>query len=286
MAGEQQTTRGADAWDASGAGEPAIRRDAHGVARLDDFYTPLDVALRELRRRRTDPHLAAELAAFHRRHPPDFLPAAPCLILVRAVASPDFELGEFARQAAASGVAPLCLELRRDRFVSFNRDKYCRGKLTFRWGTHLRGLRAVDFHRHDGRRFEQIPTVAGEPLREFHHALLAAAYPALLAHTRDGSLWLHAARVDAPPYLPLLGLAIRDGILMENFSVNDAEERRLTETRVLPAFAALQARFGLRPLVAPVVPPAREDEAHWWHYPGGLFRLAQQRLRRGARLIQ
>ena len=261
---------------------PMIRTTVGGAAVLDDFYTPLDVAVDELHRRRADARLVARVAAFRGTHPPDFLPAAPCAILVRAVPSPDYEMAEFARRVAASGLTPLCLELRRDRFVSFNRDKYCRGKLTFCWGAHRRALRVVDFHRHDGRPFDAIPTVAGEPLREFHRALLAQSHPELADSIRDGSPWLAAVSRGEPSYLPLLSLAIRDGILLENFCVNDPAERRFTETRVLPAFAAAAARFGVRPLVVPIAPPRCEDEPHWWHYPGALFPIAQQRARRRA----
>ncbi len=103
---------------------------------LDGFYTPLDEATTELRRRRSNKALCRAVAEFHRAHPPRFLSGEPSVIFVRSVFSPDFEFGKFAALSEAAGYTPLCLEITNDRFVSFNWDKYCRGKMTFRWRTY------------------------------------------------------------------------------------------------------------------------------------------------------
>ena len=261
------------------AASPTIERDRRGRARLAAFYTPLDEALETLRRRRRDRRLAAAVAAWQRAHPPRFLPGEPALFFVRSLFSPDYELTSFAALVAAARLPAVCLELAHDRFVSFNADKYCRGKMTFRWGAHRCALRVVDFARHDGRRFAEIETRGGRPLREFHHALLAHAAPALAGCVREVSVWNRAAGAVGPRYLHLLALAVRDGILVENFCVNDAEERRLALERVLPSFACAEALFGVRPLVVPVVEPEHEDEPIWRHYPGALFPVAQALLR-------
>lgn len=252
------------------------RRAANGTMRdvVENVYTPLAAAVDELRRRRADPALWRRVRAFQAALPPHFLPRAPSLIMVRSIFSPDRECGAFARLAAASGLPPLCAELGGDRFVSFNPGKYGRGRMIFGSGLRRRGLRLIDFHRYDGRPINEIRTRSEQPLLAVHHALLSHAHPELATRRLDCTPWATAASRIAPRYLHLLGLALVDGILAENFAVNDREERRLFEQRVLPSLRRALELFGVRPLIVPVVAPELEDDPGWAEYPAELFPLA------------
>lgn len=247
--------------------------------RLDGVFTPLAEALELLRERRADEGLLRRV----RRWTPWMawvgVPDQPCLMMVRAVFSADLEMERFVGMVSRSGCGPWCLEMPGDRFVSFNADKHCRGKLVFRWGHHLRSLRVMDFNRFDGCRISEIRTVSGQPLVGFHRQLLEeAAFPVRLRFS-DVTAWMCGGGSRTSGYERLLMLAVRDGILVENFRVSDPEERRLVEERLLPAMALVEQRLGLRPLVVRLYEPHEEDGPECWHYPGGLYEVARALLR-------
>lgn len=239
-----------------------------------DFYTPLGAAVTELGRRRSDRALCRAVDDFMSDPPIPFLDERPRAILLRALFSPDRECARFAELAQLSGLAPLCLEIHRDRFVSFNTDKYGRGKMTFVWPGRRRALRIIDFDRHDGHPFDQIDTVAGTSLVDFHHRLFAHVYPALTATLQDSSDWLLRASLRPPRYRHILGLALTYGILFENFAVNDPEERRFYVERVLPSYRHIRAELGLRPLIVELRDEANAECESWNEYAGELYSVA------------
>ncbi len=244
---------------------------------VPNFYTPLEEAVEELHRRRADKALCDAVEEFHRTHLPDFLDGEPHAFFVRPVFSADMEFERFAALSRQAGLTPLCLEIVKDRFVSFNAEKYRRGKLTFCWPNRTRALRAMNFN-HDGKRFDEIPSLNDCSLVEFHHRLLAHAHPELASRIRDASDWIFAAGQIRPRYLHLLSLAITDGILFENFFLDDPEERRFMEERILPSFTRAIELFGVRPLIVRLFTPEEENEPICWQYPGELYLFARDLL--------
>ena len=105
-----------------------------------------------------------------------------------------------------------------------------------------------------------------------------AAFPVRLRFS-DVTAWMCGGGSRTSGYERLLMLAVRDGILVENFRVSDPEERRLVEERLLPAMALVEQRLGLRPLVVRLYEPHEEDGPECWHYPGGLYEVARALLR-------
>jgi hypothetical protein len=246
---------------------------------LERAFMSLAEAVGQLRERRADAGLLRRVREGACGVPVDALPDGPALMMVRAVFSADLEMERFLGMATRSGCHPWCLEMPGDRFVSFNADKHCRGKLVFRWGQHLRSLRVMDFGRFDGRRFSEIRTYSGLSLVEFHRRLLKES--ALTAGLRfsDVTEWMCGGGNRCAGYEQLLLLAVRDGILIENFRMSDPEERRLVKERVLPAMASVERRMGLRPLVVRLYDPHEEDSPECWQYPGGLYSAARALLR-------
>lgn len=253
--------------------------DAGGLPiRLDGVLTPLADALEQLRERRADDGLLRRVREWPAPVPWAAMPDQPSLMMVRAVFSADLEMERFVGMVARSGCHPWCLEMPGDRFVSFNADKHCRGKLVFRWGHHLRSLRVMDFGRFDGRRISEIRTFSGQPLVEFHRRLLEeAAFPVRLQFS-DVTQWMCGGGNRSAGYEQLLMLAVRDGILVENFRMSDPEERRLVEERLLPAMRLVEQRLGLRPLVVRLYAPDEEDSPECWQYPGCLYGVARALL--------
>lgn len=245
---------------------------------LDGVFTPLAEALDLLRERRADDRLLRRIREWPTPVPWAAMSDQPSLMMVRAVFSADLEMERFVAMVAHSGCRAWCLEMPGDRFVSFNADKHCRGKLVFRWGHHLRSLRVMDFGRFDGRRISEIRTFSGQPLVEFHRQLLdEAAFPVCLQFS-DVTPWMCGGGNRSAGYEQLLMLAVRDGILVENFRVSDPEERRLVEERLLPAMRLVEQRVGLRPLVVRLYAPHEEDSPECWQYPGGLYGVARDLL--------
>lgn len=243
----------------------------------DSLYTPLREAVRELHRRRKDRSLCRAVEQFHSDQPRAFLAESASAILVRAVFSADYEFERFVTLSSQTGLTPRCLEITKDRFVSFNRDKYCRGKLTFRWENHVRALRVLDFA-FDGKRFEDIPSVAGYPVTEFHRKLLTHAHPSAAQWIHDFSDWMQASGRVSPRYLRLLALALTDGVLFENFLWSEPEEQRFVEQRVIPSFARVIEIFGVKPLIVRLFTPEEENDPRWCHYPGDLYEFARHLL--------
>ncbi len=244
---------------------------------VEALYTPLGEAVEELHRRRADKALCDAVAEFHRTHPPDFLAEEPNAFFVRPVFSADLEFERFVTLSRQAELTPNCLEIVKDRFVSFNVEKYRRGKLTFCWPNRTRALRAMNFN-HDGKRFDEIPSLNGCSLVEFHHRLLVHAHPELADRVRDASGWIFAAGQIPPRYLHLLSLAITDGILFENFFMDDPEERRFMEERILPSFTHATELFGVKPLIVRLFTPEEENMPICWHYPGELYEFARDVL--------
>jgi len=249
---------------------------------VQSLYTALEEAVAELHRRRADRSLCCAVTEFQRSHPLEILDEKPSAFLVRPVFSADLEMERFAALSQQADLSPLCLEISKDRFASFNKEKYRRGKLTFRWPNRTRALRAMDFN-YDGKRFDEIPSLDGCSLVEFHHRLLAHAHPLLANRVREASDWIFAASRISPRYLHLLSLAIIDGILFENFFMDDPEERRFMEERILPSFHRAIELFGVQPLIVRLFTPEEENTPICWQYPGELYPFTRDLLRNGTK---
>ena len=78
-------------------------------------------------------------------------------------------------------------------------------------------------------------------------------------------------------YPELLRVAISDGILFEDFLLDEVE-LRFTRDIVLPALEEVSARFGLRPLIVHLTSPEEQTLPHWYWYPHELKAYVQERL--------
>jgi hypothetical protein len=268
----------------------ATPQTAVGSERLDDpsefdiLYTSLEEAVEELAHRRADSELCAQVAEFQKGLMPPFLSSEPQAVICRAVFTPNYELATFVESACFAGLKPLLLEFSQHIFVSQNRSKLnlCRPIFELR-PDHTRGLRvASNYGQSDGVRMASMGTLNGQSLAEFHHALMHLAYPRISQKIFDVSSWLTTARKAEGeyPYLHYLACFIRDGILFENFTFDDEQERQFTRERVLPSFHRAMEIFGVKPLIVPLVPREREAESRWGWHLGILYRPACRLLQR------
>ena len=64
----------------------------------------------------------------------------------------------------------------------------------------------------------------------------------------------------------LISLFVCDGILFENFH-SDGHESEFTRRIIRPAFAEVEERYGVRPLIVPLLPITWERDPYWSWYP-------------------
>jgi hypothetical protein len=214
---------------------------------------------------------------------PEFLAQGPRAVLARQLATPNFEFHIFSTRARQAGLKVACPVYLDDKLCSSNPDKLALAKLTFYFGKGRNGgfrtkpHRIIDLARWDGQSLKGIKTLWGEGLVDFHNRLLDRQFPG--AEVYDTSAWLRRMGGKPARFWPrLLSLFICDGILFENFH-SEGHETEFTRRIIRPAIAEVEARYGVRPLIVPLVPIAKERDPYWSWYPALLEREVLQGLR-------
>ncbi len=247
----------------------------HRLARL---YTPLKESVSELHARRraltSQPSSALEAKLLSR----------PNAVLMRQVATPNFELERFASLAAAAGLSPFVLEYQRDKFVSQNPIKYALARMGFyagigrNGGSRVRYLSVAHLPTADGMALQETTTLWGQRLISFHHELLSMRPSLSALETYDASDWVLAHGPRAQHYYAdYLALFIEHAILFESFLLT-SEEEQFTSEIIIPAFEAAYSRHGRRPLICRLDPSDAEGQAYWLQYPHELQAFVASRL--------
>lgn len=132
-----------------------------------------------------------------------------------------------------------------------------------------------------GKPLRDLQTYWGQSLVSFHHELLTHALNSHAPAVFDSSPQYERAGGSAAAYYRhfLFRICIADGILVEDYLLS-GKELAFTRDVVLPAFDAVTAEFGLRPLIVRLTPPEEEDAPHWFWYPGELKAFVLERLER------
>jgi len=254
--------------------EAKIVRGKDGELKLENFYTPLGGAKKEIRRRWNDKKLKKKVEEFLGGNMPEFLGHDPKAVIVRYVISPDIELHHFFDLANEANLRPVCVEFTDDKFVAGNSDKYHLCKLFFHNGNGKNGgdkistQRVVDFNKLEGKKFDKMKTLWGEYFVDFHHHIAHGAIPDTKNHIFDFSKWFKKSTKKSKKYYyaNYLSLFLCHGILFENFLTNE-EELEFTEKKVIPSFNKIEKTFGLKPLIVPLTPVQDENNLRWWCYP-------------------
>ena len=239
---------------------------------VDDIYTPLEEAKREIQRRWNDKKLEKKVEEFLNNDIPDFLKDSPKVMLMRQLQSPNLEFERFRNMACAIGLESVLPEFVQDIFVKHNSLKFHLGKVHFYVGkdgddkkevlTH----EIVDFDKSQGQQIREVETCFGCKLTEFHHNMLHTEFSDTQEKIKDMSLWLEKVGKDAKEfYLKYLTLAVRNGVMFESFLLNK-EEKSLTTKVVLPAIIRIEEEFGMKPLIVRLLPKETENDLSWSYY--------------------
>lgn len=252
--------------------EAKIVKNQDGELRLENFYTPLEEAKKEVWRRWKDRELKQKVEKFWNGDVPEFLKDKPKAYLARHINTPDKEFFRFLELARKIGLQPVCPELLSDKFLAKNSDKYYLGKLFFYNGKGKNGgdkistLRIIDFNNSEGKRISDLKTIWGENLVDFHHTILKAAFPEMEGKNPNMSVWFSRKKKTLNDfYRYFLSFFLCHAILLESF-VTQGEKTLLSES-VLPQFNWLQDKFGVKPLIVRLLPENRESQQIWCCHP-------------------
>lgn len=241
---------------------------------LNEIYTPLAEAEKEIWRRWNDKDLRKKVEEYLNGNVPEFLKDKPKLYFARQVITPNFELLHFLKVAGHLDMDFVLPEYSGDKFSTKNGSKYHLGKLYFHNGKGKNGgdklgtVKVIDFDSAEGKKLNKIKTLWQEDLMDFHHRILFSFVPEIKSKMFDISEWKKCTGAALEEFYPnFLALFLCNGILFENFLINK-EEKFFTENIVLPNIKKIEKKFGLKPLIVKLLPPKNEDSACWFHYPG------------------
>ena len=191
--------------------------------------------------------------------------------MLRQITTPNTEFHHFLNSAKQANLAPVSLEYVEDKFVTANAYKLSCGKLAFYDRKNKNGetifhyKTVIDFIKSDGKRFIEIKTLWGENFVDFHHRILGANLRKI--NIFDNCSWVKKKGRKPAEYYPYcLALFVCNGILFENFLIDNKEEK-FTNEIVMPAFLKIKKYFGIKPLIVPLVPQNEASDKYWWCYP-------------------
>lgn len=239
---------------------------------LEEIYTPLEEAKEEIWKRWADKELEEKVNEYLSGKLPPILEKEPKAISTSHVATPNWAFFHFWENSRKVGLKPLAFEYRDDHFVTTNFDKVSLAKMVFYHGKDDNGemitssKHVIDLGgKEEKRHIKEIDTLWGENFIDFHHRALNAFYEDIEIY--DGSDWYHKLGKDAGEYYKyVFAFYIRNGILFENFLIND-KEAKFTKEVILPAFEYVYKKFGVKPLIVPIWPQNESDTKYWWCYP-------------------
>jgi hypothetical protein len=236
---------------------------------MNDMYTPLEEAAKELGARWNNPVLREEVRKFIGELPGVFV-KEPRAVLFRNIMMPNFEYLHFLELAKKINLRPLGLEYVTDRFCTRNMDKVSLGRLPFFHKKDRNGRDVIHYNRIldmmgcENKRISEIKTLWGEHLIDFHHRMLPVHSSSI--ELFDISLWHKFNGNSAKHYYPYyLVFFICNGILFENFITN-SEEKAFALSVVAPAIEKVRNHFGLKPLIVLLGDEGEQSSKYWICY--------------------
>jgi len=242
---------------------------------LDEIYTPLEEAKKELEKRWNDKELKKKVEKFLGGDLPPFFKNEPRAAYVRDIISPNNEFFYFLDIVGDIGIKPVFIEYSAGKFVAKNINKYHLCRMYFHHGIGRHGggkiecSHIVNFNTMEGKKMNKVCTIWDENIIDFHHNLLEKT--SINIKTKDivdFSKWFDKHKVKTKYwYMHYLALFLCHGILFDNF-ITDNGEKEFTEKKILPSLKALTKKFGIKPLIVPLCPIESENDLYWWLYPG------------------
>ncbi|MDY0185333.1 MAG: hypothetical protein RBR43_05590 [Desulfuromonadaceae bacterium] len=237
---------------------------------IEEMYTPLEQAREQICQRWADKELRRRVEDFLEGAPPESV-SGPRAYLWRAVHTPNREFCRFAELASETGCRPYAMAWHSDRFCSTNPDKASLVRMTCVKGINKRGepiiqrFRIAEACEFEGIPFRAITTHWGESFIGFQYRLLQECFPAIIP--TDESTWF-VTHGGTPKHIypNVLARFICHGILFDNFEDNASAS--FVRAVVLPAFESISSRFGIKPLIVPLLSENTSGDPSWTWYEG------------------
>ncbi len=244
------------------------------------FLTPLEDAVAEIHKRRTDPHLLSEVESYLEGSIPEHFKKGPILYLARHIATPNFETLRFIELCKRHPTMPAVIgQDFNDKFVSNNSLKQNMGKMPIVKGIArntdeiIEYFTIIDFAKAQGHKLKEVQTFFGQSLPEFHNELFKSIYPHEVSLVEE-SEWidLHGRGDLLEHYKKLLALFVVHGIMFEFYPEHDKNEISFVEKVLAPSFEFVEKTFGVKPLLTPLVPTHMELNKSWEAYPSIFYK--------------
>lgn len=233
------------------------------VSLSSDIYTPVDLALTELRNRRRDGQLLKEVTEFLGGDIPEYLLRADCFVLPRHIATPNNEALYVLEQARRHGALAVFSQDPKDRFTSVNnlKRRLARPEVGEETpdGIRYRKVDLVDVAQAEGLPIHEVKCRDGRRLIDVHNALFDRL-PERHFVIADDATWIdrnHRGDM-VKHYRHFLALFLTHGVLFEEFETGD--DAAFFERYVRPLPDEFEARWGLRPLIVKPYEEARESD--------------------------
>jgi hypothetical protein len=243
---------------------------------LSTIYTPFNRLKNEIQARWSNQELKSRVTSFLGNGFEQIIGTEPCAVICRSIATPNLELDRYLRLSKSLELRPVILEYH-DKFVAKNAEKYHLCKLTFfdrrKDGSLMpsKSYKVINFNTQEGKKIDQVRTLWGESIVDFHHDILIKKYSHLQGNISDITDWFNQNRyLTKYYYLHFLSMFIRNAVLFDNFLVEDPEECSFFLQKVLPSFRKAEQMYGYKPLIYPALPQKRASEKYWYSYPTGI----------------
>lgn len=231
-----------------------------------DIYTTLSAAREEIWRRWNDEELKIKIQDFLGKEFPDVFRDKPKAVLFRFIATPNFEFRRFFDLSKLVGLDPVYAEFLGDKFCTRNDDKVSLGRITVSNGKDKKRRNIIDLQKNDNKKFSEIETLWGGKLVDFHHAIFSEEFGDV--EKMNVSIFKTNGESAKDVYVKFLALFLCNGVLFENYILKDGGyEKKFTNTVVFPAINELKEKFGIKPLIVPLLPITDEEHEDWMWYP-------------------
>lgn len=258
--------------------------------KFDAFvYTPAHEAMEVLEKRQGNEEIIRYLKETSPAPIPDVLINKKCAVSFVQIATPNYEIRRIINIIdLMEGFTPLFFEYTQDKFTDNNEWKYNLGKLTFflgngkKGGEKLKRITIMDFNQYKGKKLSDVRTLWGQSLVDFHHELFKDVYPRTRGKSIqffDGSNWFAESGGHPQTYYKhFFKLFLANGILFENYMLNDKEEW-FTKNIVLPALLEIRNEINIKPLIVNAQPTNIEGRPFWTYQPSDAIEFVDNKLK-------
>lgn len=252
--------------------EVEVMEESSDTLDISHIYTPLSVAKEEIRRRWADKDLRKKVEEFFGVVPEAFQDGLNAA-LFRFVATPNLECALAQDMASLADLNFVFMEFLNDKFCTRNADKVHLGRMSFFDDKNNRQAetgsrkKVIDLVQSEGVRFKDMKTLDGGSFVDFHHNLFQMKGDDL--RTFDVSHFKTNGETALEVYMKVFSLFVCHGILFENYFLDiDPDERRFTKEVIVPVFEIVHKKFGVKPLIVPIV-TNKDENTFWQYYPQG-----------------